>query len=148
MGRILVAAMSIVAAIAMQHIATSYPAAAARFPTLLGYVVICLGLMAAGQVLLEWRRLRLAGTLQVLPRADWRKIAIGSAFTLLIVLYAWSIPVLGYLLATPLMLAIPLALLRPVGWTAAAITVVAVTGTIWGVFVWFLRLPIPLYPGA
>ena len=148
MGRILVAVLSIVAALAMQHIATSYPAAAARFPTLLGYVVICLGLMAIGQVLLEWRRLRLAGSLQILPRADWRKIAIGSAFTLLIILYAWSIPVLGYLLATPLMIAIPIALLRPVGWTVTAITVIAVTGTIWGVFIWFLRLPIPLYPGA
>lgn len=146
MGRILVAVVAIAIALFLQGEAEGYPRAAARLPTLLGYVVILLALLAIGQALLGWRRARAAGTLPPVAMPAWRDVATGLAFVGLIVLYAWSIPVLGYLIATPLMLLLPLAALRPVGWTAALVTVVVVTGVIWIVFVGFLNLPIPLHP--
>jgi hypothetical protein len=148
MGRILVAVTAIAITLFLQGEAEDYPRAAARLPTLLGYLVILLALLAIGQVLLGWRRDRAEGTLSLVSMPAWRDVAIGLAFAGLIVLYAWSIPVLGYLIATPLMLLVPVAALRPVGWKAATTTVVVVTGVIWIVFVWFLNLPIPLHPSA
>lgn len=148
MGRILVAAAAIAIALFLQGEAEGYPRAAARLPTLLGHLVILLALLAIGQALLGWRRDRAAGRLSLVSVPAWRDVATGLAFVGLILLYAWSIPVLGYLIATPLMLLLPLAALRPVGWGAALATVVVVTGVIWIVFAWFLNLPIPLAPSA
>ena len=147
MGRIAVAVAAIAAALFMQAEAAGYPRAASRLPVLLGYVVILLAVLAIAQVLLGWRRDRAAERLEIVALPRWREVAIGTGFVGLIVLYAWSIPRVGYLVATPLMLLAPIAALRPVGPGVAAITVVAVTGVIWLVFVWFLNLPLPLYPG-
>ena len=147
MGRIAVAVAAIAAALFMQAEAAGYPRAASRLPVLLGYVVILLAVLAIAQVLLGWRRDRAADRLEVVALPRWQEVAIGTGFVGLTVLYAWSIPRIGYLVATPLMLLAPIAALRPVGWRPAAVTVVAVTGVIWLVFVWFLNLPLPLYPG-
>ena len=148
MGRILVAAAVIALALWMRSEAQGYPRAAERLPSLLGYAVILLAVLAIAQVLLGWRRDRADGAVEPSSPPGARDVAIGAAFVGLLALYAWAIPVVGYLLATPVMLAAPIAALRPVGWAAAAITVVAVTGVIWAVFVWFLNLPVPLLPGA
>lgn len=147
MGRILVAVAIIGAALFMYITAGSYPGAARRLPQLLAVVVMLLGVFAVVQAVIGLYRAR-ADDKPLLRLPDWRRVAIGVAFVAFVFAYAWSIPHLGYLIATPLMLAVPLAALRPVGWPAMGITVVAVTGVIWFIFVWFLQLPIPLYPGA
>ncbi|HEX2020861.1 MAG TPA: tripartite tricarboxylate transporter TctB family protein [Aurantimonas sp.] len=149
MGQIFVALAAIALAVFFWSEAENYPATAAQLPELLAFVVIALSVAAIASA--AWSRLR--------PRAaapdgengtetptDWRSLAIGAGFLVLIVTYAWSITRIGYLVATPLFLAIPLAALRPVGLVAAVSTIVVVTAIIFGVFVWFLNLSIPLYP--
>lgn len=146
MGRIFVSLAMIGLVFLFWHEASNYPATAARLPELMGGVVLGLAVMAIGEVLLGWRRQSVAGRLDPFPRQDWRGLALGAGFLGLIVLYAWSITEVGYLIATPLFMLIPFLVLRPIGWIAAIVTTVAVTAFIWIVFVWFLNLSIPLYP--
>lgn len=151
MGRILVAVVAIGVAFYMYGQAADYPRAARRLPQLLSVILILLATLAVVREVVRLRRARLAdgtaaGPLVTLPEPG--KVLIGVAFVALIFVYAWAIPVAGYLVATPLMLALPLIALRPVGWRGIGITIVAVTGVIWLIFIWFLNLPVPLYPGA
>ena len=150
MGQILIAAGAIALALFFRYEASSYPATAAQLPNLIGAILIILGIAAMIQVGVARvrSRRRTAGVVDATAESapQWRDIAIGGAFLALIVLYAWSITRIGYLIATPLFLAIPLAVLRPVGLIGALIAIVSVTAVIFGVFVWFLNLTIPLYP--
>ena len=148
MGRILTALAAIALAFFFWHEAAGYPATAARLPNLLGSVVLILAVLAIAQELLFRRRAGATGMSAPMAGFDRRNVAIGAGFVGLIVLYAWGIQHAGYLIATPIFLLVPLIALRPVGWGAMLATAVAVTGVIWGVFVYFLNLPIPLYPAA
>ncbi|PRD40610.1 hypothetical protein C5748_25935 [Phyllobacterium phragmitis] len=148
MGRILVALAAIAAVFFFWSEAANYPRTAARLPNILGWVVLILAILAIVQTLFTWRRQKAEGTLVFIPEIQWRDIAVGGGFSGLIILYAWSIRHVGYLVATPLFLLIPLAVLRPIGWTASILTTLVVTAFIWGVFVYFLKLSIPLYPAV
>ena len=148
MGRILIAAVAIGAAVFLYSEAAGYPRAARRLPQLLSFVVGLLAALAIVQALVGLHRERAEGAGPLLSAPPWRQVGIGLAFVGLIAAYAWAIPIAGYLVATPLMLALPLVALRPVGWPAIGVTVVAVTGVIWAIFVWFLNLPVPLLPRA
>jgi GNAT superfamily N-acetyltransferase len=148
MGRILVAAAVIGAALFMHSEAAGYPQAARRLPQILGIVAVLLAVLTIVQALVGIRRVRAERAVPLVVAPDWRQVGIGFAFVALVVGYAWSIPRVGYLVATPLMLLLPLLALRPVGRRGMVVTVVAVTGAIWLIFLWFLDLPIPLYPGA
>lgn len=148
MGRVLVVACVIGAAIYMWTEAAGYPSAARRLPRLLAVVVGLLGALALVQAVLRLAAERRAGAPGPLAaRPSGRGLVIGVGFVALIAAYIWSIPRLGYLVATPLMMLLPLAALRPVGWGGIGLAILAVTGTIWAIFIWFLGLPIPLYPG-
>lgn len=144
MGRMLVALAAIGAAALAYVEAAGYPAAARRLPQLLAVVVAILAAVALAQSVVRLRRS--AGAAWTAP--DPRRSALGAGFVVLILIYAWLIPTAGYLVATPLMLLVPLVVLRPVGWPVIGLTVVAVTGVIWVIFVWFLGLPVPLFPGS
>ncbi len=146
MGRIFVSLAMIGLVILFWNEASAYPATAARLPALIGWVVLVLAVMAIGEVLFGWRRQSVAGRLDLFPQQNWRGLAVGAGFLGLIVLYAWSITEVGYLIATPLFMLIPFVVLRPIGWIASIVTTAAVTTFIWIVFVWFLNLSIPLYP--
>lgn len=148
MGRLVVIACIILLSSFMWIEAGEYPRAARRLPQLLAGIVILLGLIAAVQTMLRLRAASGNADAPLITLPDRNSIIIGAAFIALVGLYIWSIPKLGYLLSTGLMLFLPLAALRPVGWVGIAATVIAVTGAIWLLFIWFLRLPIPLYPGA
>lgn len=148
MGRILVALAAIALVFFFWSEAANYPRTAARLPNILGWVVLVLAVLAIAQTLFTWRRQNAGGTLVFIPEFRWRDIAVGGGFSGLIILYAWSIQHVGYLVATPLFLLIPLAVLRPIGWTATILTTLGVTAFIWGVFVYFLNLSIPLYPAV
>lgn len=146
MGRIVIC-LGAIALVALFRVeASDYPATAARLPGLLGWVTGSLALLGIGQAVLGFRWDSADGSLGLFPAQDWRGIALGAAFLGLIVLYAWSITRIGYLIATPLFLLIPLIALRPVGWRTTILTTAGVTVFIWSVFVWFLNLSIPLYP--
>ena len=149
MGQIVVALAAIALALFFRNEAASYPPTAARLPELLSVVIVLLAAAAIAQVV--WSRLRPRPALAEAETdsdtpTDWRSLALGAGFLTLIILYAFSITRIGYLIATPLFLAIPLAVLRPIGLVAAVSTIAAVTAVIFGVFVWFLNLSIPLYP--
>ena len=148
MGRIIVVTCVILVAIFMWIEAGSYLDAARRLPQLIAGVVILLGLIAIAQTALRLVRGHAAGEGVPFALPDPENLAIGLGFVLLIAGYIWAIPHLGYLPATLLMLALPLAVLRPVGWVGIGITILAVTGVVWGIFIWFLGLPISLFPGA
>ncbi|WMS44672.1 tripartite tricarboxylate transporter TctB family protein [Acuticoccus sp. MNP-M23] len=146
MGRLVVALAAIGLVFFMWGEASAYPATARKLPDLLGWVVMVLAVLAIAQQALQWRKASANGTLGTSDPINWQGVALGAAFVGLIVAYAWSIGIIGYLIATPLFLTIPLVLLRPVGLLTGALTIIAVTAVIYGVFVWFLRLNIPLYP--
>lgn len=146
MGRIVVSIAAIALVLVFRNEAASYPATAARLPGLIGWVVIALAILAIAEALFGWRRQSADGTLAIVTKQDWRGIAVGAGFLGLIVLYAWSITKIGYLIATPLFMLIPFIILRPIGWLAAIVTTACVTAFIWLVFVGFLNLSIPLYP--
>lgn len=160
MGRIMVALAGIGLVIFMWGEAASYPPTARKLPDLLGWVVLILAVLAIAQEVLQWGRARLAAEggagssdagaddtgADTSAPVDWRGIGLGAAFVALIVVYARTIEVVGYMVATPLFLALPLIALRPVSLRTGLLTIVAVTAVIYGVFVWFLRLNIPLFP--
>ena len=146
MGRIFVSLAMIGLVLIFWNETANYPATAARLPNLIGWLVVGLAVMAIGEVCLGWRRQSAAGRVELFPEQDWRGIAVGAGFLGLIVLYAFSITIVGYLIATPLFMLIPFAVLRPIGWIAAIVTTAIVTAFIWVVFVYFLNLSIPLYP--
>lgn len=149
MGQIVVALAAIALALFFRSEAAAYPATAAQLPDLLGAVVIILALAAIAKVVVTWLRPRQAmtdGDTETGTPTDSKSLAIGAGFLSLIVLYAFSITRIGYLIATPLFLAIPLAVLRPIGLVTAVAAIASVTAVIFGVFVWFLNLSIPLYP--
>ncbi|MBY6153802.1 tripartite tricarboxylate transporter TctB family protein [Vannielia litorea] len=148
MGRILVAMAAIALALFFRYTAQDYPRAAARLPTLLGWAVILLALLAIGGQLMAWRRQSAEGALRLIPAIDTRAITIGVCFAGLSIAYAAAITVVGYLIATPVFLLVSLGALRPIGWSRILITTALVTGVIWAVFIHFLGLPLPLYPGA
>lgn len=146
MGRIVVALSAIGLVLFLRSEASDYPPTAARLPDLIGWVVVGLAALAIVQVAAGWLRSRAAGTLTLAPDVDWSGLLLGAGFLGLIVLYAFSIQVVGYLVATPIFLLVPLAVLRPVSWIVALVTTASITVMIFGVFVWFLNLSIPLYP--
>lgn len=148
MGRIFVVACVILVAIFMWIEAASYPNAARRLPQLIAGLVIFLGLVAIIQTALRLARERQTGEGALLTLPDRENLIIGLGFMALIAAYIRAIPLIGYLPATILMLLLPMAVLRPVGWGGILITIAAVIGVIWGIFIWFLGLPIPLFPGA
>ena len=146
MGRLVVALAAIGLVFFMWGEAAGYPATARKLPDLLGWVVLVLAVLAIAQQALDWRRAYADGTLSGGAPVDWKAIGLGAAFVALILVYAWSIGTIGYMVATPLFLSIPLIVLRPVGLVPGLLTVIGVTAVIYGVFVWFLKLNIPLYP--
>ena len=150
MGRVIVALAGIGLVIFMWGEAANYPPTARKLPDLLGWAVLVLAVLAIAQELLQWGRARLAGEgdAEAIPSSpvDWRGIGLGAGFVALIVAYAWSIEIVGYMVATPLFLALPLIVLHPVRLPVAVLTIAVVTAVIYGVFVWFLRLNIPLFP--
>lgn len=148
MGRILIALAAVALALLFRFEATSYPAAAAQMPNLVGLVVIFMAVLAVAQELLRWRRESADGSFRIATPPSQKAMTIGAAFIALIIAYAYAVPHVGYLLATAVFLFLPMAALRPASWPVIVLTVGLVLAVIWAVFVGFLGLPIPFLPGA
>ena len=148
MGRILLALSAVGLALLFHAQASAYPAAAARMPNLVGYVVMFMAALTIGQELLRWRQRMRDGTFVLLSPPSAKAVKIGALFIALIVAYVAAVPHVGYLLATTVFLFLPMAALRPVSWPMIALTIALVIGVIWSVFIGFLGLPIPFLPGA
>lgn len=148
MGRILAAIAAIALALFFRIEAADYRLAASRLPDLVGGVLILLSVLMVAQVLLSWRKASADGNLTILPRVEVRSIMLGVAFVLLIFVYAWSIQTVGYLISTPAFLLIVFAVLKPINWLWMVGITAVVTVSIWAIFIYFLHMPILLYPGS
>ena len=148
MGRILVAIAAIALALFFRSEAADYRLAASRLPDVVGGVLIVLSVLMIVQVLMSWRKASADGSLSILPRVESRSIMLGVAFVLLVFVYAWSIQTIGYLIATPGFLLIALVALKPVNWLWVVAITAIITASIWAIFIFFLNMPILLYPGS
>ncbi|SDL51048.1 Tripartite tricarboxylate transporter TctB family protein [Modicisalibacter muralis] len=148
MGRILVAIAAIALAVFFRVEAADYRIAASRLPDVVGAVLILLSVMLIVQVLMSWRKASAQGELTIFPKVEPRAILLGVAFIVLIFAYAWSIQTIGYLVATPVFLLVVLVVLRPIHWLWTIVITATVTLVIWAIFIYFLKMPILLYPGS
>jgi len=148
MGRIFVAIAAIALALFFRSEATEYRLAASRLPDLIGGVLMLLAVLMIVQTLWSWKKSSADGNLVILPRVEPRSLILGAAFVLLIFAYAWSIQTIGYLIVTPAFLLVVFAALRPVSWLWTIGITVIVTVAIWAIFIFFLNMPILLYPGS
>lgn len=148
MSRILVAAAAIIIALLFRIEAAGYPRVAAQLPVLITNVMIGLALLAIVQQLLAWRQTTDGATRYALTMPTMPRIRDGVIFVGLVLLYAWAITSIGYLIATPAFLLSSMLIARATRPWIIIATAVVVTLAIWIIFVNFLRLPIPLFPGS
>lgn len=146
MTRILVAVMAIIIALIFRNEAAGYPRVAAQLPQLITSVIIGLALLAIVQQLLAWRQVTEGADRYALTMPGWPRVRDGSVFVGLVLLYAWAITSIGYLIATPVFLLSSMLVAKATKPWIIVLTATVVTLAIWIIFVNFLRLPIPLFP--
>jgi hypothetical protein len=146
---LILAAVAIVFALVFQTQAQDFPATAQRMPVLVTWIVIGLALLMIVEELLKRRLARRTGTPageqedEPLPAINWPVMGLFSAAT---VAYVALVPWLGYLLATPLFVSGGALLSQTLRWSQALLLGLGATATVWGVFIWALKLPVPLLP--
>lgn len=150
---LLVAVAAIALAVVFGREAAGYPVEAQRLPYLLSWLVGGLAVLVLVDEAFKWRRRRriARGQLTVgaeavvepMPAVVWSALI---PFGLAIAAYVWLIPFAGYLLTTFVFLGGALLVSRTVRPVTALATAAGLTGAIWIIFVWLLRLPIPLLP--
>ena len=130
--------------------AATYSPTAARMPGLLSWVV---GLLAAGiaiEAVFKHHRARRAAPADVPVHAseahDGGSLPRALFFLGLVVIYTVSFRTVGFLLASIVFLGGVMLLFRATRPLLALLTVVSALVVIYGVFVAFLRLPVPLWP--
>lgn len=143
MGYLVVAVSAIGLAIFFNVTASGYPEVAARLPKLLSYTVIALALLMVA----ETARKVLAGRgRKVVADLDRGQVVTIATFSLAIVAYVMVLDLAGYLLATGAFLLGSLLGYRAVSPVRAVAVTIGVVAVIYGLFIYFLRLPIPLAP--
>ena len=162
MGQIIVSLVAIGVSVYFGVTANGYQAAAAQMPILLSYVTGGLAVL----MLLQGLRHKFArpgasgaagggaagggaaggetgGGEQPIGWPAARRVTIFSA---LMIAYAIALQPLGFLIAMPAFLLASLFIFRAIKPLTAALVTLAVGGLVYGVFIVFLRLPVPLLP--
>ena len=150
---ILVAIAGLILTAVFYHEAMELPAVAQRLPVLLIWIVAILAVLMIVEEILKKRRLQQ----QKITSEDTQSEAIPTEktpinwlvvvpFVAAVFIYIALIPVVGYLLTTVVFLIGILAISRTVSWLKATLIGVGITLFVWVVFVWLLRLPVPLFP--
>lgn len=152
---LLVAVAAIVLAIVFGREAHGYPIEARRLPELLAWLVAGLAVLLLIEEGVKWRRRRRLEQGRTTPGAEelvapatpvvWSALV---PFALAIGAYIWLIPIGGYLVTTLVFLGGALLVSRTVRPVTAVAVAAGLTGAIWLIFIWLLRLPIPLLPGS
>jgi hypothetical protein len=143
------AAVAIVIALVFQVQAQHFPATAQRMPVLVTWVVMVLALLRVVEDLQPRRLARRNGRPALddgeepLPAINWPVMSLFSAAT---IGYVALVPWLGYLLATPLFVSGGALLSKTLRWPQALLLGLGATAAVWGVFIWALKLPVPLLP--
>jgi hypothetical protein len=143
MGYVVVAAFAIGLAIYFNITAGRYPATAARFPILLTYIVIALALFMVAETAKNVLAGRARKVVADLDR--WQVIAMVT-FSLAIIAYVAVLERAGYVLATGAFLLGSLLAYRAIPPAWAVTVTMGVMAVIYGLFIYFLRLPMPLAP--
>jgi hypothetical protein len=140
---------SIVFALTFRAQAHELPLEAQRLPSLLIWIVIALAAMMVVEELLKQRAARrgsdavLADDDEPLPPINWAVLAIFCAAA---IAYVALIPIAGYLLITPIFLIAGFWFSKTMLLSTAVLVGVVTTALIWGLFIWLLQLPVPLFP--
>lgn len=150
MAQILFGLAMIGVAIAFGVEAANYSPTAARMPGLLAWVVGLLAAAMTAEAALERHRAKRAAPaeLPVHPSEEHEGGSLPRAllFLGLFVLYTLSFQTVGFVLASIVFLGGVLLLFRATRPLLALVTVASALTLIYGVFVAFLRLPVPLWP--
>ena len=130
--------------------AAGYNATASRTPVLLSWVV---GLLAVGMLaeagLTRRRRIKAmpAGSpVETVEQHAGDSLPRALLFLVLVILYAASFQLLGFVVGSTVFLAVSLLLFRATRLHLAILTIIASVGLIYVVFIELLRLPVPLWP--
>jgi len=133
--------------------AAGYPLEARRLPALMAWIVVGLSVLMIIEDGFKRRRLRRltadAGTKATSEPVERIASIVWSAlipFSAAIAAYIALIPIAGYLITTPVFLGGVLLVSRAIRPVTAIIVAIVVTAAIWVIFIWLLRLPIPLLP--
>jgi len=150
---LLVAAVAIGVAAVFGSEAASYPIEARRLPELMAWIVGGLSVLMIVEEGFKWRRQRRldagestgAASKPVEPAASivWSALI---PYAVAIAAYIALIPIAGYLITTPVFLGGVLLVSRAIRPVTAIVVAITVTAAIWAIFIWLLRLPIPLLP--
>jgi hypothetical protein len=132
--------------------AMGYPIEARRLPLLLVWLVAGLAVLVVFEEIFKWRRRRRLANEGAAVEADASGAVhpvVWSAlipYAITIFAYVAIIPRAGYLITTVVFLIGVLLVSRTVRPLTALAVAIGVTGAIWVIFIWLLRLPVPLLP--
>lgn len=125
------------------------PEQAQRLPVLLIWVVIGLAVLMIIEELIKQRIARRNGggakldDDEPLPPINWHVLVIFSAAA---AAYVALIPILGYVIITPLFIIGGLLVSKTLSPPKAVLVGAVATGVVWAIFIWALNLPVPLLP--
>ena len=129
--------------------AADLPDVAQRMPVLLYWIVIGLAVLMIIEELLKRRNARrtapgaLADDEEAVRPINWPVLVL---FGVAIVVYVALIPIIGYLIMTPVFISGAIMVSRTLSPLKAVIMGVVATAFVWAVFIWALKLPVPLLP--
>lgn len=133
--------------------AAGYPLEARRLPMLMAWIVGGLSVLMVLEEGFKWRRRRRPVSDEASGSASTPVEPVASIvwsalipFAVAIAAYIALIPIAGYLITTPVFLGGVLLVSRAIRPVTAIVVAITVTAAIWAIFIWLLRLPIPLLP--
>lgn len=150
---LLIAVVAIGIAAVFGFEAAGYPIEARRLPVLMAWIVGGLSVLMILEEGFKWRRRHrpvtgeatAASSTPVEPVASIAWSAL-IPYAAAIAAYIALIPIAGYLITTPVFLGGVLLVSRAIRPVTAIVVAITVTAAIWVIFIWLLRLPIPLLP--
>jgi putative tricarboxylic transport membrane protein len=125
--------------------ASDYPMASRRLPILLAWLIGALTLLMLLEDVMKWRsRARSGGA----DEGAGHSIAWSALlpFAATIGVFVVLVPLIGFIVVTPLFVAGVLLVSRAVSPVVAIAYAAGLTAFVWAVFIWALRMPIPLLP--
>lgn len=129
--------------------AANLPDVAQRMPVLLYWIVIGLAALMIIEELLKRRNARRAGAdartddEEAVRPINWSVLMLFGAA---IIAYVALIPIVGYLIMTPVFIAGAIIISQTLSPLKAVTMGIVATAFVWAVFIWALKLPVPLLP--
>lgn len=147
-GHFIAASLAILLAVVFYFNSLSLPPAAYELPRLLIAVIILLSILMLGEAIVEDRKKKREEASQSQEHPGGLSVNYTRAFVfaLLIALYVFSIKPLGYFIVTPLYIIATYLFLKATRLTNILLISLGFTAFVYIVFVYLLKVPIPLGP--